>query len=186
MGGRKVLRNQSKKILSSSWILHKLQHHLHSWIWSVMWVAVLWQQDNRISTPSSYLIGSWKYCRNMKDRELKSGYLTCGSSMYHLVVALVRVHWNNLSLMESSMMLLDEHHRWNVIIWFWGHSLALPSNFEMSNGSLVGMGGQKACWKMGTFVHLANSGKFNWAMNGKFDPKLMWDGAAMGVGFTGA
>ena len=77
----------------------------------------------------------------MKDRDLKLGYLACGSSMYHLAATPVRVRWNNLSLMESSTMLLDEHHRWNVIMWFWGHSLALPSNFGMFDGSLVGMGG---------------------------------------------
>ena len=80
----------------------------------------------------------------MKERELKSGYLAFGSSMYHLAAAPVRVHWNSLSLMESSTMLFDEHHRCNVIMWFWGHSPALPSNLGMSNGSLVGMGGQKA------------------------------------------
>ena len=77
----------------------------------------------------------------MKARELKSEYLAYGSSMYHLAIAPIRVRWNSLSLMESSTMMLDEHHRWNVIMWFWGHSLALPSNLGMSDGSLVGMGG---------------------------------------------
>ena len=64
--------------------------------------------------------------------------------------------------------------------------MAFPSNFGMYDGSLVGMGGQKAWWWMGSFVNLANSGKFKRAMKGKFDPKLMWDGAAKGVGFVGA
>ena len=153
LGKRKVLRNQSKKILSSSWILHRLRRHRHSWIWSVIWVAVFWRQDNMISTPSSYLMGSWKYYRNMKVTQLKSSYLACGSSMYHLVTPPVRVRWNSLSMMESSTMLFDEHHRWNVIMWFWGHSPALPSNMGMSDGSLVGMGGQKAWWRMGSFVN---------------------------------
>ena len=80
----------------------------------------------------------------MKARELKSRYLAYDSSMYHLVTTPVRVHWNSLSLMELSTMLLDEHHKWNVIMWFWGHSLALPSNLGMSDGSLVGIGGQKS------------------------------------------
>ena len=31
--------------------------------------------------------------------------------IYHLAIAPVRVHWNSLSLIESSMMLFDEHHR---------------------------------------------------------------------------
>ena len=143
IGGSKVFRNHSRKILSSSWILHKLWHRCHSWMWSVIFVAVLSWQDNRISTPSSYLTGSWKYYRNMKARELKSEYLASGSSMYHLVVAPIRVHWNSLSLMESSKILFDEHHRWNVMMWFWGNSPALPSNLGMSDGSLVGMEGQK-------------------------------------------
>ena len=56
----------------------------------------------------------------------------------------------------------------------------------MSEGNLVGMGGQNAWWHMGSFINLARSGKFKWAMNGIFDPKLMWDGAAMGVEFSGA
>ena len=95
----------------------------------------------------------------MKARELKFEYLDCGSLMYHLATAPVRVHWNSLGLMESSTMLLDEHHRWNVIIWFWGHSPTLPSNLGMSDSSLVGMGGQKAWWRMGSFVNRAKSGK---------------------------
>ena len=148
IGGSKVLRNQSKNILSSSWILHKLRCRRHSWMWSVMWVVVFWWQDNKISTPSSYLTGSWKYCRNIKAKDLKYGYLACGSSMYHLAVAPLMVRWNSMILIESSMMLFDEHHRWNVMMWFWGHSPTFPSNMEMSKGSLVGMGGQKIWWRI--------------------------------------
>ena len=95
IGGSKVLRNQSLKILSSSWILHRLRHRRHSWMWSVIWVAVFWWQDNKISTPSLYLTRIWKYCKNMKAKELKSRYLACGSSMYHFDAAPMRVHWNN-------------------------------------------------------------------------------------------
>ena len=56
-------------------------------------------------------MGSWKYYRNIKSKELKYRYLDWGSSMYHLVATLVKVCWNNISLIESSMMLFDEHHR---------------------------------------------------------------------------
>ena len=56
----------------------------------------------------------------------------------------------------------------------------------MSEGSLVGMGGQKTWWRMGSFVNLAKLGKFIRAMKGIFEPKFMWDGAAMGVGFASA
>ena len=186
IGGRIVFRNQSRKIMSSSWILHKLRRHRHSWMWSVMWVAVFWRQDNEISTPSLYLMGSWKYCRNMKAEELKSGYLACRSSMYHLDAVPMRAHWNNLSLIESSTMLFDENHRWNIMMWFWGHSPAFPSNLGMSEGSLVGMGGQNFWWWIGSFVNRAKSCKLRRAMKWRFDPRLMWYGVAMMVGFVGA
>ena len=38
---------------------------------------------------------------------------------------------------------------------------------------------------MGSFVNQAKLGKLIRAMNGIFDPKLMWDGAVMVVGFAG-
>ena len=67
-------------------------------------------EDIKMFTPS-YLTGSWKYCRNIKVRELKPWYLDCGSSMYHLATSPVRVCWKSLSLIKSSTMLFDEHHR---------------------------------------------------------------------------
>ena len=120
----------------------------------------------------------------MKARELKSGYLACGSSMYHLVAASVRVRWNNLSLIESSTMLFYEHHRWNIMMWFWGHSPAFPSNLGMFEGSLVGMGGQNIWWQIGSFVNRAKLGRLRHSMKGRFDPRLTWDGTAMVVGFA--
>ena len=100
----------------------------------------------------------------MKTRELKFGYLVYGSSMYHLAATPLRVCWNSLNLMESSTMLLDEHHRWNVIIWFWGHSPALPSNLGMSDDSLVGMGCSKDFsllqGKNGSLPSIGRKGRF--------------------------
>ena len=147
-----------------------------------MWSAVFWQQDNKISTPSSYMTGSWKYYRNMKSKELKSKYLDYGISMYHLAATPVRVHWNSLSLIESSTMLFDEHHRWNVMMWFWGNYPTFPSNLGMSEGILVGMGGKNVWWRIGSFVNRSKSGKLRHAMKGRFDPSLMWDGETMVVG----
>ena len=141
IGGSNVFKNQTRKILSSSLILHKLWCRLHSWMWSVMWVVVFWWQDSNISTASSNLMGSWEYCGNIKAKELKSGYLDCGISMYHLDTTHMRVRWNSLSLVKSSTMLFDAHHRWNAIIWFWGHSPSFPSNLGMFEGILVGMVG---------------------------------------------
>ena len=100
IGGSKFFRNQSRKILSSSWILHKLRHRGHSWMWLFMWVTVFWWQDNKISTPSSYLMGSWKYCRNMKSRSWNpSTWLVvaqCTTWLQHLWGCLGRVWaWSN-------------------------------------------------------------------------------------------
>ena len=61
---------------------------------------------------------------------------------------------------------LDEHHKWNVVTWSPGSSLLFPSNFGMSEGSLVGTGGQARLYLIGSFVNLVRSGKFNVARNG--------------------
>jgi hypothetical protein len=36
----------------------------------------------------------------------------------------------------------DEHHKWKVITWLFGSSPDFPSNFEISEGILVGITGQ--------------------------------------------
>ena len=77
----------------------------------MMWVVLFWQQESDISTPSSYLMGIWEYCKNIKAKELKSGYLACGSLMYHLAAAPMRVRWKSIILNESFTILFDEHHR---------------------------------------------------------------------------
>ena len=71
--------------------------------------------------------------------------------------------------MESSTIELEEHHRWNDMIWFWGSSPALPSNLGMSEGSLVGMWGHAGLCRMGSLVSLARSGRLRLAIYGKLD-----------------
>jgi hypothetical protein len=55
-------------------------------------------------------------------------------------------------------MLLEEHHRWKVMTWLAGSSPAFPSNFGMSEGSLVGIAGQLGLCNIGSFVSFVRSG----------------------------
>jgi len=48
------------------------------------------------------------------------------SSIYHLAAFPVRVCWNNLNLIESSIRDFDEHHKWKVVIWSPGSSPVFP------------------------------------------------------------
>jgi hypothetical protein len=60
--------------------------------------------------------------------------------------------------MESFMMLFEEHHKWKAIPWLVGSSLGFHSNFGMSEDNLVGILGQVAACKMGSFMSLVKSG----------------------------
>ena len=55
-------------------------------------------------------------------------------------------------------MLFNEHHKWKVITWLAGSSPSFPSNFGISEGSLVGILGQVGSCKMGSFMSLVKSG----------------------------
>ena len=132
MSGRRDLRNQSRKIRSSSLILQRLRRRRHSWMWSVIWVAVFCLHERRISTPASYRTGNWKNWRKVEARDVKVVWVPWGCSIYHLAAEPVKVRCNKRRRMESSTMELEEHHRWKDMIWFWGSSPALPSNFGIS------------------------------------------------------
>jgi hypothetical protein len=88
-------------------------------------------------------------------------------STYHLVDEPVRVHLNNLKHMESSMILFEENHKWKVITWLAGSSPSFPSKFEMSEVNLVGILGQVASCKMGSFVSFVKSGMLRDVKYGK-------------------
>jgi hypothetical protein len=60
--------------------------------------------------------------------------------------------------MESSIILLEEHHKWKVMTWLARSSLAFPSNLGMSEGSLVGITGHVGSWNIGSFVSFLRSG----------------------------
>jgi len=68
--------------------------------------------------------------------------------------------------MESLVIELHEHHMWKDRTWLVGSSPALPSNFGMSEGSLVGIVGQPASWCMGSFINWLKSGRPNPAIKG--------------------
>ena len=87
--------------------------------------------------------------------------------MYHLDATLVIVRWDSYNQIESSTMLLEEHHKWNDIMWFWGSSLIFPSNLGILKGILIGMQGHNESWWMGSFVNRAKSGRLRLAINGR-------------------
>ena len=55
------------------------------------------------------------------------------------------------------------------MMWFWRSSPSFLSNFGMSEGSFVGMGGHVGLFLIGSLVNLARSGKFRLAMYGKLE-----------------
>ena len=63
------------------------------------------------------------------------------NSIYHFSTNLMRACWKILSLILTSNKDLEQHHKWNVSIWLDEYSLGFCSNFGMSNGSLVRIGG---------------------------------------------
>ena len=145
-----------------------------------MWVALsCWKLTNSL-VPASYQMGNWKWFKNIVENSPNEAKLLPISYMYHLAAFPVKVRWNNLNLIESSIRELDEHHRWKVVIWSVGSSPFLPSNFGMSEGSLVGTGGHLGLYRIGLFVNFKKSSKFNVARKGKrgrawgFHP--WWDG----------
>ena len=81
--------------------------------------------------------------------------------MYHFAAVLVRVLWNNLNRIVSSFSDLEEHHKWKVVTWAPGSSPTLSSNFGISEGSLVGMGGQEELCLIGSSISFEKYGEFN-------------------------
>jgi hypothetical protein len=65
-------------------------------------------------------------------------------STYHFLFTPMRIHWKILSLTESSIMLLEEHHK--VVF-----SIS-TFNLGMSNGNLVGIANQIGSCMIGSFV----------------------------------
>jgi hypothetical protein len=60
--------------------------------------------------------------------------------------------------MKSSIMLLEENHKWKVMTWLAGSFPAFPSNLGMSEGSLVGIAGHVGSCNIGSFVSFLRSG----------------------------
>jgi hypothetical protein len=68
--------------------------------------------------------------------------------------------------MESSIILLEENHRWKFMTWLAGSSPAFPSNLGMFEGSLVGIAGHVGSCNIGSFVSLLRSGMLREAKYG--------------------
>ena len=129
------LKNKLRRTLSSNCALHKLRNFYHSWMWSNMCITFYCYKWVRISRRDSWWTKSCNNVRNIVASELKLPCDAEGWSIYHFIVGPVRVHWNNCNWIVSSMILLDEHHRWKVMTWFPGSCPCFPSNFGMLNGA---------------------------------------------------
>lgn len=68
--------------------------------------------------------------------------------------------------MESSVIVLDEHHMWKDRTWLVGSSPELPSKLGMSEGSLVDIVGQLASCCMVSFINYLKPGRLNLAIKG--------------------
>jgi len=66
-------------------------------------------------------------------------------------------------------MEFEEHHMWKDETWLVGSSLTLPSNFGMSEGSLVIIEGQPTSWWMGSFINSLKSGRLNPTIKGRME-----------------
>ena len=146
--------------------LIRLFRLLYSWMWSEIWVALSYGKVDNKSVPKSYQTGSWKWLRNTLTKSQRLSNTAEGSSMYHFAAALVIFLCNNLNQTVSSFSELDEHHNWKVVTWALGSSQTLPLNFGISEGNLVGIGGQVVSCFTGSFTNLEKSGKFKVSRNG--------------------
>jgi hypothetical protein len=68
--------------------------------------------------------------------------------------------------MESSIILLEEHHKWKVMTWLVGLLPAFPSNLGISKGSLVGIVGHVVSCNIGSFVSFLRYGMLREAKYG--------------------
>lgn len=159
--GKRDLRKKYRRRAGVISTLQRLQHLHHPWIWSMICMEVVcWKLVNN-SSLLSWWIGRWK--KVMKDlaKDSKVQSAPRGLLTYHFVVAPVRIRWKSLSLIESSMMLLEEHHKRKVMPFLVGYSPCLPLNFAMSDGNLVIMVSHVGSWVMGLFVSFKRSKSFN-------------------------
>jgi hypothetical protein len=68
--------------------------------------------------------------------------------------------------MESSIILLEEHHKWKFMTWLAGSSVAFTSNLGISEGSLVSIAGHARSCNIGSFVSFLRSGMLREAKYG--------------------
>jgi len=108
-------------------------------------------------------MGSWKWLRKASTNWWNDPYVPLGSSMYHCDVTPIRVCWNNRNLIELWFREFNEHQRWKVVTWSPGSSPFWPSNFGMSYGSLVGIGGHVGSWLTRSFISLDKSSRLSMA-----------------------
>lgn len=161
MGSNCDLVSQSINILSGIRALINLHLYLHSCIWIEICVEVDCLNEFNRSVHVSYWMGSWKCVMNANTRVWKMLNEYLCSSIYQLVVVPIKVLWNNLNWMESSINEFEEHHKWYVLMWFFGSSLGFPSNLGILDGNLTRIDGEFEAWNMESFVKHDRSGRSN-------------------------
>jgi hypothetical protein len=124
--------------------------------------------------PTSYQTRSWKWFRKDMTKSLKVEYFLLSSSIYHLAGPLLRARWNKHNQIESSLSDLDEHHKWNVVMWSCGSLPLFPWKLGMFEGILVGTTCQLGSWWMGSFINLDNYRKCSVARNGNWGCIIDW------------
>jgi hypothetical protein len=144
--GTKYLRNHSSRNDGGTSTFIKLFWCLHSRMWSEIWSTFVCSKLVRILLPMSYLTSNWKWFKKTIANSPKVEYLERSISMYHFTSLPMRVHWNQWNWMELSLNELAEHHKCKVVTWSPRSSLGLASKFGMSEGNLVGIGGQHRSW----------------------------------------
>jgi hypothetical protein len=80
-------------------------------MWSAIWVAEVYLKLDSSSRPFSCRMVSWKKVKKALAKDSKVEWDPDFSSTYHLADGLVSVRLKRRSLTESSIMLLEEHHR---------------------------------------------------------------------------
>ena len=138
MWGKRDLQNQLDRRWSGIGALTSLLIHLHSWMWSKMWVAVSWRNKVNSSILVSYLIGNWKFFRNFIAKAPKVLMAARGNSIYHLAALPVRVRGNSQSRIISSTMELDTDHRWKWWCVKLGHPLVSHRTSRCQTESCAG------------------------------------------------
>jgi len=116
--GTRYFKKHSMQRSSVTFTFHRLRCFFPSWTWYEICVEVVYQKWVRSSNQVSWWTGSWKKVKNERARVSNVRWELTTSHTYHFMARSMRVHWNSLRRTKSLVMLLEEHHKWNFMMWF--------------------------------------------------------------------